>query len=1311
MASADWFSSGGVRVFPTAKVALQELENDRIFERVALHVLRVRFPDLRITTSSGDLGRDAFGRPLFGEDDKVVLWVSLQKVWTSKLESELVKNRRHDRKAEAFFVTNRSTKEATKERWRAKARHDYDVALEIVDLGELVTELEVDALRWVAEVELGVTPRAPRRLKTAAEYVDRLALSIPGMTAPLVGRSEEKKTLSSALEAGDPAARIVIVEGAGGAGKTRLAIEAARSTAAVLVAPTGVSLTVDAFTEAPVDGSLIVVVDDADRAHDLSGIPAVLHDSRFDRVRFVLTMRPGRSPGVLQRWGVEYWSGPVVGIHGLDRAAVDEIVAGHGIGHRAFRRNVIDLAQGNPLIAHTACIVGLVANRFAWTDAADLLRDTVLRRMPTKDGSQAHRAAAVALALVGTAQDGEDLAMLAGAITYLPPGPHELSSLLDDLSDAGLADSSPYSVRPAVAGPVLLADALDPQARVRLDAGRALSALMQRAGIDGSSEATHRLGEVNFRLGPQLNSLAVAARDRNDQVVAGRLHAMVRSLLPVAADVSTWTSVVGLAAEVVPASPGLLADLGEQLVAQWPPASSPRLWDDDAVAHYRHGLQGLAQRFAALAGRVELDTTPSPVSVLLDVAWLLEPALPAADEERRNGVLNALNAWCTTPPPMGNIRVVDELLDRRGEVLRSIAQWQKDRTSSLPRGLRDEEATKRGKDVLARVLVTAVRPLLRVTVESSSRPPEAADSLSLHSWVLPDRPETAALLQQAVALLALLLDEPELRAEGGQPVLHTLVGLPRELRAEGARPLLYANTAMPAHAVTLLDAAADQFSVEIAARWASLPVQVKRSAADAVIGFAPRPATLRDAADADDPVAAAAIADPELTRLMVLQPLSSAAQWREAQEDHRRAAEQLAAEVNVHEALELLDQTGPHARGAASTVLHVFAYAVGAAAADPQPVLDRIARAPLAGEASSLAGLAQAHPDAVWDWIEARVEDSRLVAAALGFADSHPAREAGLHQKIAESIAAVPTPDSQGAIELTLQLAMHLVACGQPLPARLKTLASLLSRGPSPALPRTLEMTGFVLDAASKDSVDIDDTLATAFTDALQRRCDEAHSSGKLEFDEDTAYGAAAIAAVVPASFATMLVSRLVSPQGPFRMPSAWKRSLRRQSPAARQQVTAAFCEAMESARATTPLGEQVELAAAYVLTALGEGTAAWADLIRRWAGGSPEERQRAVAAIQESWRDPLWPEIVSTVLAASIDANSRSELMMSVVWGLGDDDYSNDVQPRRAVLDPLLSDSSLAVRSFAIDALHRIDTEEEADRKREEDFRRGYRT
>lgn len=734
-------------MYDTAKVALQELEDDRVFERVALHVLRVRFPELRITSASGDLGRDAFGRPLFGTDDRVVLWTSLQKTWTTKLKSELVKNSKHDRRAEAIYVTNRSTNDITKERWRERAHHEYNVHLEIFTLGELVIELETDTLRWVAELELGVRPRAPHRLSTWAKYLDDLAGAVPGMTAPLVGRETEVDALQAALADERPTARVVAIEGPGGVGKTRLAIEASRAVSAMLVAPSGVSLDASAFTEAPLDDSLIVLVDDADRASDLSGLPALLHDPLFSRVRFVLTVRSGRGLGVLQRGGVERWAGPVVELRPLDRSAIDALIIGCGIHGPVFRQSVISLAQGNPLIAHAACEVGLVEKKFDWPRAVDLLRAVVVRRLPAEDPAQEHRAAVVALALLGPVADGEDLAVLAGAVSTLPPESHRLSVLLDELADAGLADASPYSVRPALLAPVLLADALDPRSRVRLKVDRALSVLLEKAGLDAGQAANsfgNHLALGAARLGPQLNTLAQAAHDRENSVVGARLATTVRGMLPAEAHLGEWAAVVGLAGEVAVAAPGILAELHEMLVKQWPLAPSPRLSKDgDTVAHYRYGLVHLGERFAELALRVGLDAMPSPVNLVLDVAWLMEPALPAEGSDRHEGVLRAIGQWCSAQAhvlPEG----FDALFDRRREVLRVIDHWHRDRAAYPPQGLDPKDAAVRGPVSLARVLLAAVQPSLRLTVESVWGSPESADTTTLRAHVLPDRPETLA---------------------------------------------------------------------------------------------------------------------------------------------------------------------------------------------------------------------------------------------------------------------------------------------------------------------------------------------------------------------------------------------------------------------------------------------------------------------------------------------------------------------------------------------------------------------------------------
>lgn len=1300
-------------MYDSARAALRELEDDQVFERVALHVLRARFPELRITSATGDLGRDAFGRPLFGKDDFVVLWVSLQEKWTSKLKSELIKNRRHDRRAKAIYVTNRSTTEKVKERWRKTASDDYGVALEIVTLAELATELESDGLRWVAELELGVRPRAPYRLSTWAQYMEVLAGSVPGMTAPVVGREGELQALGTALTEEGPLSRVVVVEGPGGAGKTRLAIEAARVVSAVVVAPTGVALEVGAFAEVPVDDSLIVLIDDADRARDLSGLAALLHDVRFKRVRFVLTVRPGRRLGVLQHWGVERWAGPVVELRPLERSAIDALVTGRGIGGAAFRQSVIDLAQGNPLIAHTACEVGLAANRFDWPRAADLLRAMAERRLPADDSAQQHRAAAVALALLGPVAGGEDLAALAGAISALPPEPYRLSVLLDDLADAGLADAAPYSVRPALLAPVLIADALDPRSRVRLDVGHALNVLLNTAGLGTGPDAVSFGEHLVFGgtgLGSQLNTLAQAAHDRPDAGVGARLASMVRGLLSDEADLDAWAVVVGLAGEVAVAAPGILAELHGLLVQRWPLAPSPQLWGEgDPVAHYRYGLQRLGERFAELAQHVSLDTVPSPVRAVLDVAWLMEPALPADGSDRRNGILQGIQRWCSAPAhtlPGG----FDALLERRRTVLQIIARWVRDRGAYPPHGLDPEDAAVRGPLNLIRVLLAAMQPLLHLTVESTSGSPESASTITLHAAILPDRPQTLELLREALALLVPLLDEPVLRSGEGLPVLHTLVSLPGSLRREGARPLL-SGAVMPAYAETILDTAATEFTAQIAARWDSLPSPVRRSAAQAVLGPGSRPTTLSGAAAAGDEVAIAALADTALTRLAVLQPLRDQMPWREAQEAQHLAAQQLGGELDLIEALELLDETTPNVTGVAVSALPAFAQAVGVSADDPRTALKRIARAPLAGEGALLAGLAQRHPDVVWPWLEEHVSDPRLAAAALACADEHPSRESRLLPLLLESAAEGSAAGDEVASRLAWILNWHLVPCKQPLTQRMKVLASLASQCPPAALPNTLQVIGFLLQEAGKDSVPVESEVAALFADALRRRLSNADQiPHTVHFDEDTAYGAAAIASSLPEQFAAVLVEQLLAVGGGYELPGAWARSLARLTPPVREQLVSAYLGQLDRARSEAEVSERTELAAARLLSALGRCTEQWAGRVRQWASGSPAQRQQAAATIQHAWQTPLWAETVSSLLATDIDAASRDAILAGIVLPGLDTDLPDDPESRRTALAPLVTDANASVRAFAADALRRLDAIEEEDARQEADFRRGYR-
>ncbi|MGH3776735.1 MAG: hypothetical protein ACRDRR_13565 [Pseudonocardiaceae bacterium] len=85
-----------------------------------------------------------------------------------------------------------------------------------------------------------------------------------------------------------------------------------------------------------------------------------------------------------------------------------------------------------------------------------------------------HRATAVALAVLTTAQNGEHLAVLVGAVHGLPRDLHRLHEILMDLDDAGIVDGPPFTLRPDALGPAIVADALDGGGRVNVDLERTL---------------------------------------------------------------------------------------------------------------------------------------------------------------------------------------------------------------------------------------------------------------------------------------------------------------------------------------------------------------------------------------------------------------------------------------------------------------------------------------------------------------------------------------------------------------------------------------------------------------------------------------------------------------------------------------------------------------------------------------------------------------------------------------------------------------------------------------------------------------------
>lgn len=1335
-------------MYDTPYVALQALTDDRLFERVAVKVLRARFPELRITGPSGDLNRDAFSRPLFGDHDEIVLLASTQERWkgkTGKLKKDLAKYGKYpepDRPEKALFVTNRSVGRRSFTAYEEWAWDTLRIKLEVFDLNELALDLDTDALRHVAEYDLSVRPRKPRVLQPVAVFRDSHQHLSSGADAPLVGRDREMQLLHDALgQAQQPgAARIIVIEGPAGVGKTRLAVDAAHATATTLIAAPGTAVSAESLVDVPLDATSIVVTDDADLSHDLSGIAAMLGDPRFASVTVILTVTAGSSTDVLARWGLDQRKSRTVQLAGLDREQIDQIVIGWGFRDVAFRSHVVEGAHGSPWLAHEACQIAAEQGVFSWSDTAELLRQLAGHRLRRAGFDTAeHRAAAAALALLTTADDGRHLAVLADAVTALPQDPGRLDVLLDDLVQAGIAVGPPYRIRPAAAAPVLIAAALDSHARAKIKLRAVLkrlghAALGMQPGDPPAPDDYSVLGvrsprtsgnpnvEINAaRLAAQLTVLAQAARLGEDQGTLEMLQQAVRELVPDQADTVAWLEVLTVAEPVAAVAPRLAGDLRDTLISHWPPAPAPSPWPGDPVRRYKCDIDALmsqALSVAEQAGRLDVNRA---VSWMLECAWLSQPLLGtmgtdfagrAVQTLLRTRLRSAAQTW-------------DDIFAARQQVMGAVLRWGRDRCAGPPARLPEAERNVRDPAVAVHVLLAALTPLLTVIIEEHGLGmPETGKVFLWSHHALPDDPRAAGLMTTAADAVSGLLGELDLQSPAANPALRIIVRLPQHIRAESARGLGY-EIPLPDYAAKIMNKAASRISEAIAASWPSLPLGIRYAAAQTTVRHGGRRGgPLADLAADGDPIAIAAAADSALGQLLTIAPVdqpharrADAAAADEAR--NRRRARELAEQLPSSKAMDLLAVADA---AAASTwqydCLTTFAHTVGRTASDPQPILRRLSKGPVTAGTQLFSGLLQTWPAESSAWLKENISNKHAARIALWTADELPPDdEAALLDAIVTQLATAdsaqhatetgashsgqedaPSPDA-GDIStpdmpaLATDIARHLSWC-RALPAeRLARLNALASSIPSrQALVQVLTAAGRILatlpemDAlAGEDNRALRLDLAGLLTQALTT----ADNAFAADLDPDTAAAAAAIGRVAPTETARLLADRTLSATQPV-IPFRWQDLLAETPPAQREPLAVAYYERIQLHLSSRTLSAEVETAALDTLALLGHGTPHWTRLAHSWSAGKDADRARAAIALRRYWYDPLWRELVPELLDAGLSEESVTALHEGMLPADGTWSASG-LGTRLEAVNPLLNDTRPVVRQFAHEAAQRV--------------------
>lgn len=1255
---------------------------------------------------------------------------SCEKKWRRKLNRDLQpygQRPAEEKPKKAFFVTNQRITEVSKERTEQEVYGSYQIQLEIVALDELDLELKSDALHRVAERELQVRPRQPRELQPPTTFWDGQQTSLPGRDAQLVGRNDELERLLTALApaTGSPRNRVVVVEGLGGIGKTRLVVEAGRAYT-TLIARTGTALSADNLVDVPVDVPSVIVVDDAHRSPDLSGLAAMVGDPRFAGVTVVLAVRPGLAEQTLRQAGLDQVELTTITLDPLGRSEINEIIVAHGITDQAFHLHVVDIAEGNPLIAHAACEIAIQQGTYSWQDTTSVLRDLFENRLSHISADEhEHRATAVALAVLTTAQSGEQLAALVDAVPGLPQDPHRLYGILIDLADAGIVDGPPYTLRPDVLGPVIVADALAAGQRVNVDLARTLRALglaaswgvgagegsgnpgllgicCPKAGVNGVPAGVHATV-----LASQIGVLAQAAHQTGRQADLSTLSRAVLELLSDETDTTSWLDVLVLADAIGPYHSSLLGKLRDELVGRWPPAPGQNLWGDDPLVFYRRELKQLLEQAASLAQRVGRIDQKRAVSWILECAWLAYCLIGSVGlDSIRQAITSLISANLHTSD-----RTWDAVFGRRNEVLRSVLQWGKDHFAESPADLGESERAVRGPAVTAHVVLAGVRPFLSIVLETHVvRTPQDPNVCLIGQHVLPDDSRTVGQLDSAIAAIRQILDKINLAEPEAQPVLREIAMLPRELRAQSARGVI-GMEAVPTYAAKALQSGADALANAVAERWATLPMSIRHTAADTAVRPAGRrPTTLASLAKVGDAVAIAAVEDAELGRMLVVFPIGEdlhrftqgGADAASLEHEQRQKAEQLGKQLSFEEAIALLESIDKPPLGLfGPSCLTAFATAVGLSAPTADVVLTRLTAGPLVGECALLAGVLQAEPDATFEWVLDNITVPRIGVLGLAIADLLPEdQEITLLDAVTtvlttttsisvESDTDGPDPLQPVSTELATladALARHLARSDRHSVAdRLEQLVALSETGPAAALPRTLSAIGYVLrpsrtqHVVAVDHLDIRRRLVAVLGRALAATDHDMLS----DVQYDTAMGGLALAIAAPAEVAELLIERTLADL-PQVIPMEWHQLLADMTFADRTPVTEAFRVKLDQQRAAGTLTARREDTAHRILTQLGGGTDQWIALVRELASGGPVDCSRAAQIVKSSWHHPVWTEVVSDILDAGLDEHTTNELHEGLLMDNVDYNLDDATQVRLDVLQPLLTDSRPAVRRFA---------------------------
>jgi Ribbon-helix-helix protein, copG family len=426
--------------------ALEAMTDDERFELMASQVLaRCVDPRIRPVGGTADRGRDAVrGLYRFGEGEELICMFSLRDDWEDKIREELAHIKKEGWSArEIIAVTShKTTNQREKKLQELAGKGGRD--LTIYGRKQLVHWLELPMNLDLREKYLGLArPRHPFFL-TADEFAELLARGGAVLEAPFVGRQADIKTFHDALQSG---MRLLLIDGDGGVGKSRLALELAAvedAGTSWFFVPAGQPFENDMISELGAGSDVVVVLDDAHRRTDLRAVVDALW-RRNPPASIVLLARPGFRDKIGSDLDGLYAISPKpFELAPLRRAEIVGILRSppFSIKREGLLALVVQLAEGNPQLA---AIAGSLAAKGERLDS--LNRDELF-------GTYAR--SAIRTAASGSREREELLAIIA-AIRSINPDDERVSAAIQELTGLNavalrreinsLADSGPVVER------------------------------------------------------------------------------------------------------------------------------------------------------------------------------------------------------------------------------------------------------------------------------------------------------------------------------------------------------------------------------------------------------------------------------------------------------------------------------------------------------------------------------------------------------------------------------------------------------------------------------------------------------------------------------------------------------------------------------------------------------------------------------------------------------------------------------------------------------------------------------------------------